>query len=73
MKLKFYRNMLAGRIEFLLYERLPDGKRRIIEPVQLMTKIVETSFNIEPTFWIDDFDAKDFLKDLAEQLKKGAR
>lgn len=75
MKIKFYANQLTEQLEFLIYERLPDGKMRVILPLDsFQAKVVEAHEEIQATFKLPRFDAEEVLKDLAEQLdQKGIK
>lgn len=70
MNLRYYFNPMSGVIEFLLYRRLPNGTRQVVKPINLEIITLENSESSEATFTLPEYEGRELLKDLAEELDK---
>jgi len=70
MKVKIYTTPEFAQLQIIFYEERPDGKRYIAKPVDLIMKEYKEGEPIEPTIILPDFTSQEFMKQMAEEIKK---
>lgn len=66
MKIKAQKNHIFNGMDFLLFEDSPSGKRYVVKPIEIKLEEVKDTDIIEPTFKINDWTAREFIKSMAE-------
>ena len=70
MKVKIYTTPEFDCMHFLFYEEMPDGKKYIAKPIELIMEEHKETDNIEPTLKLSSSQSKEFLQQMADEIRK---